>query len=85
MFPMGAGARGDFAAYVEGVGRMHVDVVATEPAAGAGDVDVDVQLHDLGVVFEGAKCHVTTAIDYAPGATMFLELSWSPLAAHFQT
>ena len=68
IFPTGDGARGDLSAYAEGVGRLQVDMVATEVTGGSGDVDVNVALQDLGTVFEGAECHVKTAVGYAPGA-----------------
>ena len=68
IFPTGDGARGDLSAYAEGVGRLQVDMVATEVTGGSGDVDVNVALQDLGTVFEGAECHVKTAVGYTPGA-----------------
>ena len=67
-FPRANGARGNLAAFADGVGTIDVDFVATEPMNGAGDVDVNVALQDLGAVLVGAECHIKTAIDYAPGA-----------------
>lgn len=59
---------GDISLYTRGVGSANFKIAATERADGAGEIDVSLGVHDLGVSLDGAAAQFKAMVGYAPGA-----------------